>query len=142
MDEVNNIQVHTYPIVIREQHLDTFGHVNNATYLTLLEEARWELIAEAGYGLQRIKETGLGPIVLDISIKFLRELKLRENVIIETQMTSYRGKVSTMIQRMLRNGEVCCVAEFTMALFNTTERKLVAPTPEWLAAIRWTGSVE
>lgn len=142
MEEVSKAQIYTYPIIIREHHLDTFGHVNNATYLTLLEEARWELITQAGYGLQKIKETGLGPIVLEISIKYLRELKLREEVTIETQMVSYRGKISTMVQRMIRNGEVCCMAEFTMALFSTSERKLVAPTPEWLTAIGWSEAVE
>ena len=36
--------VHEYALVIREQHLDTFGHVNNAKYLEILEEARWDLI--------------------------------------------------------------------------------------------------
>jgi thioesterase-3 len=142
MEELSKAQVYTYPIIIREHHLDTFGHVNNATYLTLLEEARWELITQAGHGLQKIKETGLGPIVLEISIKYLRELKLREEVTIETQMVSYRGKISTMVQRMIRNGEVCCVAEFTIALFSTSERKLVAPTSEWLAAIGWSEAVE
>lgn len=33
--------IHEYPVVIREHHLDTFGHVNNAAYLDILEEARW-----------------------------------------------------------------------------------------------------
>lgn len=142
MEQASSARVYTYPIIIKESHLDTFGHVNNATYLTLLEEARWELITLAGYGLKKIKESGLGPIVLEISIKYLRELKLREEIIIETQMVSYRGKISTMVQRMVREGEVCCVAEFTMALFNTVERKLVLPTPEWLAAIGWSEVAE
>ena len=35
-------KVFTYPLLIKETYLDTFGHVNNATYLTLFEEARWD----------------------------------------------------------------------------------------------------
>ena len=46
-------RVHDYQLVIREQHLDTFGHVNNAKYLEILEEARWDLITGNGYGLMR-----------------------------------------------------------------------------------------
>jgi thioesterase III len=28
-------------ILIREEHLDTFGHVNNARYLEIFGQARW-----------------------------------------------------------------------------------------------------
>jgi hypothetical protein len=30
---------HEYEALIHERHLDTFGHVNNAAYLEILEEA-------------------------------------------------------------------------------------------------------
>ena len=32
--------MHTYKLRIIETHLDMFGHVNNATYLQIFEEAR------------------------------------------------------------------------------------------------------
>jgi thioesterase-3 len=130
-----NIKTLTYSLIIKEQHLDTFGHVNNATYLTLLEEARWELITQNGYSLSYIRETGLGPTILEINIKFIKELRLRQEIIIESKMLSYEGKIGKIVQTMLRNDEVCCVAEFTIGLFSVKERKLVLPTPEWLKAI-------
>ncbi len=34
-------EAHEYHLLILEKHLDTFGHVNNASYLEILEEARW-----------------------------------------------------------------------------------------------------
>jgi len=132
---VENAVLFSYPLTIREQHLDTFGHVNNATYLTLFEEARWELITQNGYGLSYIRETGLGPTILEINIKFMKELRLRQEIIIESKMISYEGKIGKLIQTMVRNNEPCCVAEFTVGLFSVTERKLVLPTPEWLKAI-------
>ena len=132
---IQHMNTFNYPLTIKEQHLDTFGHVNNATYLTLLEEARWELITQNGYGLSYIRETGLGPTILEINLKFLKELRLREAIIIESKMLSYEGKIGKMVQTMVRNGETCCIAEFTVGLFNVRERKLVLPTPEWLKAI-------
>lgn len=131
----DNATAFSYPLTIREQHLDTFGHVNNATYLTLFEEARWELITQNGYGLSYIRETGLGPTILEINIKFLKELRLRDEIIIESKMISYEGKIGKITQTMLRKNEPCCIAEFTVALFSISERKLVLPTPEWLKAI-------
>jgi acyl-CoA thioester hydrolase len=52
-----NHKIHTYPLTIKETYLDTFGHVNNAMYLALLEEARWDLITTNGYGLKIIQVT-------------------------------------------------------------------------------------
>jgi thioesterase-3 len=125
-----------YPLLIIERHLDTFGHVNNATYLQILEEARWELITARGYGLQKIKETGLGPTILECNIKFMKELRLRQEIVIETQTISAEGKIGKLGQAIYNgNGDLCCEAIFTIALFDTNARKLVLPTPEWLYAI-------
>ena len=41
-------KIFTYEMLIKEKHLDTFGHVNNATYFELLEEARWDFITNNG----------------------------------------------------------------------------------------------
>lgn len=124
-----------YPILIKESHLDTFGHVNNAEYLRLFEEARWDLVTQNGYGIDKIKETGLGPTILQINLRFIKEIRLRENITIETQIISYKNKIGKLGQKMVRNDEVCCEAEFTIGLFDTKERKLVLPTPAWLHAV-------
>ncbi len=72
--------VHEYSLLIRESHLDTFNHVNNAQYLTLFEEARWQVITERGFGLKEIQQSGTGPVVLEASLRFKREIKLREKI--------------------------------------------------------------
>jgi len=124
-----------YPLTIKETHLDTFGHVNNATYLVLFEEARWEIISNRDYGLEKIKETGLGPTILDIKIRYAKELKARDKVVIETRTASYVRKIGKIIQEIWRGDEVCCTAEFTMGLFDIKARKLVLPTADWLKAL-------
>lgn len=97
-------QIFSYPLIIKETYLDTFGHVNNATYLTLFEEARWDLITKNGYGLKKIQESGLGPTILEIKIVFYKELLLREQIIITTQMVSYEKKIGKILQQMIRGG--------------------------------------
>lgn len=127
--------IFTYPVVVKEIYLDTFGHMNNATYLTILEEARWDLISKRGFGIPDIQRMGLGPTVLEVQIKFMRELRLREEIVIETQMLSYDRKIGKMKQSMIRDGDVCCTAEFVIGLFDMHTRKLVTPTHEWLYAV-------
>jgi thioesterase-3 len=127
--------IFTYPLTIIESHLDAFSHVNNATYLMLLEQARWDLITKNGFGLERIMKSGVGPTILEITIRFLKELRLRENIIIETELVSYVNKIGVLNQRIMRSGEVCCEAVFKIGLFDLAERALILPTKAWLEAI-------
>lgn len=128
--------IFSYSAQIKEHHLDTYGHVNNATYLQLYEEARWQVITDRGYGFSRVHQTGQGPVILDVHLRFLKELKLRETVKITLEMISYEGKIFKMKQQMLKeNAEVASEAIFTASFFDLRERKLILPTPEWLHAI-------
>ncbi|MBI3541449.1 MAG: acyl-CoA thioesterase [Deltaproteobacteria bacterium] len=127
-----------YELMIRELHLDTFGHVNNATYADLFEEARWQLITQNGYGLKEVQERKIGPVVLEMDIKFLRELTLRERVKIVSKMLSYEKKIARMSQIIYNEkGEEACTGLYTFGLFDLKARKLIPPTPEWLKAIGW-----
>ena len=125
-----------YEVIIKEHHLDSYGHVNNATYMELYEEARWEVITQNGYGYKKVHEIGLGPIVLGAEIKFLKELKLREKVIITMESSPFEGKIFKIKQEMRKeNGDVASEAVFTVGFFDLKNRKLILPTPEWLKAI-------
>ena len=125
-----------YPVVIKESHLDSYGHVNNAAYLALYEEARWEAVTNRGYGYKTIHQTGLGPIILEVNLKFLKEIKLREKIIITLEVVSYEGKICIFKQQMLReNREVASEATFTTSFFDLKNRKLILPNAGWLKAI-------
>ncbi|HVY37864.1 MAG TPA: acyl-CoA thioesterase [Polyangia bacterium] len=128
--------VHEYPVLIREQHLDTFGHVNNARYLDLFEEARWDLVTRNGYGLDEVMRRRVGPVILEVALKFQRELRNRQALVIKSWLDAYEGKVARMTQQMVDDqGRSCCQAQFVFGLFDLNARRLIAPTPEWLKAV-------
>ncbi len=125
-----------YSLLIRESHLDTFGHVNNATYLALYEEARWDLVTRNGYGLKQVQAAGQGPVILEVNLKFLKELQLREEITITTQLIQFKGKISQLKQQMVKSGGVVASeAIFTFGFFDLLTRKLIDPTPAWRKAI-------
>ena len=127
---------HRYALDILERHLDTFGHVNNAVYLEILEEARWDWITRNGYGMKEIRELEQGPTILECSLKFMKELRLRERVLIESDIASISAKTFDVVQYIRKpDGAVACEAHFKMGLFDLRERRLVAPTPRWLAGL-------
>jgi YbgC/YbaW family acyl-CoA thioester hydrolase len=127
---------HEKTIVISEAHLDSFKHVNNARYVEMFEQARWDLITENGFGFDTIEKTQTGPTILGVEMKFLKELRPRETVVIRSELVSYERKIGKMRQTMVKsNGEVACEALFTFGLFDIEKRKLIEPTPEWARAV-------
>lgn len=133
---MSDFRIFKFQLPIKEHHLDTFGHVNNATYLQLLEEARWEFLNGQGFDLKTIHDHKVGPIILECHIKFLKELVLRQQIIIESQVLSYEKKIGLMRQDIIDDkGSLCCQAQLTFGLFDMRTRKLILPSVSWLKAI-------
>ena len=123
-------------ITISEAHLDSFGHLNHARYFELFEQARWDIITERGFGIEVIRRTHTGPVILEVSAKFLRELAPREQVVIRSELISYERKIGKFRQQIVKlDGGVACEAIFTFGLFDLELRKLIDPTPAWAHAV-------
>jgi len=128
--------VHEYQTHIREAHLDSFGHVNHAVYLNLMEEARWDLITSRGFGMEKIQASQLGPVILDVHIQYKKELRLRASIRIVSKTLSYQHKISTFEQNIfIEPDTLSAKAVFTFGLFDMQKRRLVPPTQAWLYAI-------
>jgi acyl-CoA thioester hydrolase len=127
---------YTYDVLIRESHLDTFGHMNNAAYLVLFEEARWDYITRNGYGLKEVQQFQRGPVVLELTMKFRKEIGLREKIAITMELVETKGKISRFRQQMLKeDGAVATELELVFGLFDLKTRRLIDPTPEWKKAM-------
>lgn len=125
-----------YKIKIVEHHLDTFGHMNNATYLSLYEEARWDFITQNGYGLEEIQKELKGPVILDVSCRYKREIKNRETITIVSHTKEMKGKIGQIYQEMIKeDGTVASDATFTVGFMDMKLRKLISPTEAWLRAV-------
>jgi thioesterase-3 len=129
-------QVFEYPLMIRESQVDTLGHINNATYLVIFEDARWDLITKNGFGLKEVHEKMVSPVILEINIKYLKEVRARTNAVVKTQSIDFQGKIGKLKQTLeLDGGVAACEAIVTYGVFDLRTRKLILPTPEWLKAI-------
>lgn len=125
-----------YKIEIKESNVDSYGHLNNAAYLMLFEEARWEAITPRGYGFSEIHNLKQGPVILEVNLKFMKEIRLREEIRIVTKVIGYKGKIGQMRQQMVKkDGTIASEALFTFGLFDMKLRKLIEPTPEWKLAL-------
>ncbi len=128
----------SYKILIRESHVDSLGHMNNATYLALYEEARWDLITANGFGFKEIQTLRQGPVILEVTVKFMSEIHLRDEITITTELIDYKGKIGHLKQTMVKaSGTIASEAIFTFGLFDLQARKLIEPTDAWKKAITW-----
>lgn len=127
-----------YEKLILEHHLDTFGHVNNAVYLSLYEEARWDFITKNGLGIKEILEKQMGPVLLDLQLTFKSELGNREKIkIISQARTEMRNKfVMQLDQKMVKeNGKIASTITLSVGMMDLKERKLIVPNEEWMKAL-------
>ena len=134
---MNLNEVFEYEIVIKECHLDSFGHVNNAVYVQLYEEARWDFITKNGFGLEVIQKDQVCPVLLDLSVKFRREIKNREIIKIHSQTREIiSSKMMVLEQKMINSeGKIASEAVFTVGFFDMKTRKLIEANPRWLKAV-------
>ncbi|HXH75704.1 MAG TPA: acyl-CoA thioesterase [Bacteriovoracaceae bacterium] len=126
-----------YEVLIRECHLDSFGHVNNSAYVQLYEEARWDFITRNGFGLDYVLKNHIGPVILDLQVRFKRELKNRETIKITSQTVDIISpKVMVLNQAMIKaDGKIASEATFTVGFFDLKDRKLITANADWLKAV-------
>ena len=74
---------YSFKTEVRGYELDSYGHVNNAIYVNYTEQARWEILKEAGL-LDSFLKRNLLLVVAETNIRYMRELKLFDQVEIES----------------------------------------------------------
>ena len=116
---------------IRGYHCDAYGHVHNARYLELLEEARWSFLEPA------VKEKffeirDLLFIVVNINISYKKPLVPTQVVDIEITDVTYNNKSMIVRQTITDNQtkEVASEALVTFVLLNSKTGKPVTISEE------------
>lgn len=122
-------------IRVRGYELDTQGHLNQAVYLQYAEHARWELLREAGIGNDSLLAAGIGPVALEITLKFFRELRGGDEVEVTCDFEWGEGKSFRLKQDLLRDGVAVAQLTGVGGIMDLSARRLVANPGERLRAL-------
>ncbi|MBC6462993.1 acyl-CoA thioesterase [Actinomadura sp. HBU206391] len=119
--------VFTVRIAVRGYELDTQGHLNQAVYLQYAEHARWECLRAAGIPGDKMLSTGIGPVQLECTIRFQRELRGGDETDVSCEFIWGTGK-TFRIRQEVRKLDGTLAAEITgiAGLLDLRERRLVA----------------
>lgn len=111
-------------IKIRGYHCDSYGHVNNARYLELLEEARWEFL-EPALEEKFFESRNLLFIVVNINISYKKSLLPDQDVIIDITNVVYNNKsmIVTQLIKDVKTEAICSSADVTFVLLNSKTGK-------------------
>ncbi len=125
----------TARFTVRSYELDQNGHLNGLVYVQWADHARWECSRAAGVDVDDLISSGVGPVNLETTVRFHRELRAGAEVDVSCSFEWGDGKTMRVLQEF-RDADGTLVAELVSVggLLDLRERRLV-PDP----GARWRG---
>ncbi|MFF8280888.1 acyl-CoA thioesterase [Streptomyces lateritius] len=119
------------PVVVRGYETDSQGHLNQAVYLQYAEHARWSLLEKGGIRQADLLRRGVGPVALEVTVRYLRELRAGDEVEVTCAFVWGEGK-TFRIEQTIRKVDGTVAAEVTGVggLLDLTTRKMMTDPRE------------
>jgi acyl-CoA thioester hydrolase len=126
-------QPFTVRITVRGYETDSQGHLNTSVYMQYAEHARWTLVQAAGMRQSELIEKSVGPVNLETTIRFHRELRAGDEVTVSCAFAWGEGKTFRIEQAFHRGAELVAELHSVGGLMDLRERRLL---PDPRAAFR------
>ncbi|MFF7467733.1 thioesterase family protein [Streptomyces sp. NPDC008092] len=118
-------------VTVRGYETDVQGHLNQAVYINYAEHARWSLLQAAGVSQAGLVGHGVGPVSLETTIRYRRELLAGDEVDVTCAFQWGSGKTFRVFQTITKaDGTVAAEVEAVGGLLDLKARKLVADPRE------------
>ena len=125
-----------HPIEVRYGDLDPQGHLNNAKYLTFMEQARISYIKQLG-----LWEGGsfmdIGIILADVHISFKSSIEFGQPVSVGVRISSIGNKSLNMEYRIedSRTGDVLSTGSSVLVAYDYRRQETIPVPEKWRRAI-------
>jgi thioesterase III len=124
---MSGIMHHVTEIVVRGYHHDSYGHVNHARVVELLEEARWRLFEERmSRGVLSKDESPVA--VVNINVDYKAPAKLYDTLVIDSSVESV-GNTSAAFRQVITIKESGAEAVNARVTFVAVDAKTGKPVP-------------
>ena len=87
---------------VRTYECDSYGHVNNATFLNYCEVARVELLEKMGYDLDGLKKAGFLLVIVKIEMEYKNPAFANDELEITVEWKKH-GRTSAVFEQEIHN---------------------------------------
>ena len=119
--------------------MDFNGHLANTAYLDLAADVRMAFFAEHGFSPVEFRRLSIGPVVRRDELEYFREIDLHETVTVThaaLAMSPDGARFTLENEIWAADGERAAVVRSTGGWLDLRARKLVAPPPALMEAMR------
>jgi acyl-CoA thioester hydrolase len=122
----------TAPVLVRWSDIDMYQHVNHATMVTILEEARVQFLREAF----EVDIMTIGLLIADVRVTYKAQLKLIDSPLQVTMWTKRLRAVDFTLGYEVRSvnadpeSKPAVIAESQLAAVHIEEQRLVRLSPQ------------
>jgi acyl-CoA thioester hydrolase len=118
----------THAEQVRFRDLDPMGHVNNAVFLTYLEQARIAFFEQQGLC---VALDDMNMIVARVEIDFRAPVRLGQEVEVAVRATRFGTKSFDLGYELTVDGEIVAEAKTVQVAYDYRRREPVAIPAEW-----------
>lgn len=125
---MDNTQLHTTVIEIRDYECDMQGIVNNAVYQNYLEHARHTFIKDKGLDFAVITQSGVHLVVMRAEIDYKSPLRSGMTAVVETQcraISKFKTEFTQTITIQGESAKTSALARFIIASISDSGRPVV-----------------
>ncbi|PBC76904.1 acyl-CoA thioester hydrolase [Streptomyces sp. TLI_235] len=126
----------TVPITVRGYETDSQGHLNQSVYLQYAEHARWAYLEHAGIRQADLLAKDVGPVVLETTIRYRRELRAGDEVAVSCRFVWGGGKTFGVEQTIVKaDGTLAAEVSGVGGFLDLAARRLVEDAREPMRAL-------
>ncbi len=96
---------------------DIYGHLNNASYLQILEAARSEALIDMELPIARLLELGLQIFVIRYELDYQKAIELEEWIVVKSHFQGMNRLKSEWIQEIYDSSGTLCFKSRLIAVF-------------------------
>lgn len=122
-------------VPVRYTDVDTYGHVNNATYATYLEEARidylQEVLGDEARSITAESDGDVGMVVANLELQYRHSVGLVDSVEVGVRVPRLGDSSFPMEYEIRSDGDVAAEGATTMVAFDRAEGASRALPETW-----------
>lgn len=124
--------VENIEIKVESSELDLeYKHLHHSKYFLIYEQGRTSLMKKAGVPLPEVIAQGLFPVVTEVSVSYLREVKA-ESYRLETQVSEIKWRTMLFEQTIYdHRDKIVSQAKITCMILSKSAGRAISVPEEW-----------